>query len=686
MFSIFPGMNAIRREEVVTEYLNNIRTTTLETVINQTVTNHQKTYGHTKIIPESKRKTLIKQFNERWRKSSRCRNGFVSKNKKWLTSEIELHDKDNERNDADPPLVNVCDDEGLKNSGMDMGRPSTPFSESSESTKRRKTKHLREKHSTEELAYATQMKMRQEGMYASAKLCVQSTSSDTAADILRKVSETKETMFSPLEALNVIVSADLSKDGYSFIRQAHREKGCFMYPPYEQVLTEKKHCYPEGISVTEFEVHAPLQNVLDHTVKRLLKDHDSAIDLCFENGSVLGEEERVSLELITKYGIDGSGDQALYSMKYDQSEHSEVCETSIVSSFVCPVRLCLTGSNKVVWQNKAPSSPYFCRPIKLAFRKESSDHTREEISHLQEEIQNLIPTLTEKTKVHHKMLLTMVDGKVCQALTHTPSAASCYICKPKTNPSGMNNLNEIEGKGVEESALSYGLSPLHLLINSMECILHVAYRMKIKTWMVKGSDNKNIYNDEKTRIYRELKKHLGLNVDRPAQGSGNTNNGNTARRFFDNAETVAKVTGIDVRLIQRFSVILRTLNSGFEIDSNKYDIYAKETANLFVQLYEWYYMPMSVHKMLMHGKQIIDSLCISVGHASEEGLEATHKLLRSARNYHTCKQSRIRSNTDLIHWLYLISDPLLAGLRKKSTHKNDQLPTEVLSLLLSPQA
>lgn len=674
-------MNAIRREDIVTDYLNNITSTTLENVINQSVKNHQQTHRHSKDIPKNKKQRLIKDFNERWRKSHRTKNAFLSKNKKWLRTEIPLQNTNNEESDVEMPFVA---DDAPKN--CNLGRPISPFAECSDSSKRRKTRHVREENSSEELVYATQMKLRQEGKSAAAKLCAQSTSSpEKAADILSKVSETKECAFSPVEALNVVVTADLSKSSYVFLRQAHREKGCYMYPSYEQVLCEKKNCYPDGICVTEFEAKIPLQNVLDHTVKRLLKDHESAINICLEKGNIQCEEKKLTFELTTKYGIDGSGDQALYSMKYDQSEHSDICETSIVSSFICPVRLCLSGSNKVIWQNPAPSSPYYCRPVKLSFKKETADQTRKDISQLQEAIQHLVPTLTDKTEVHHKMLLTMVDGKVCQALTHTPSAASCYICKPRTNPSGMNNLKEIEEKDVEESALSYGLSPLHLLINSMECILHIGYRMKLKTWMVKGNENKKIYSDEKTRIYTELKKDLGLNVDRPAQGSGTTNNGNTARIFFANAEKVSKITGVDVQLIQRLSVVLRTLNSGFEIDSVRYDAYAKETANLFIQLYKWYFMPVSVHKMLMHGKQIIDNLCISVGHASEEGLEATHKLLRNARQYHTCKHSRIRTNSDLIHWLLLVSDPLLAGFRKKAPHKNDQLPTEVLTLLRSPE-
>lgn len=87
--------------------------------------------------------------------------------------------------------------------------------------------------------------------------------------------------------------------------------------------------------------------------------------------------------------------------------------------------------------------------------------------------------------------------------------------------------------------------------------------------------------------------------------------------FFADPKYAPKITGVDARLIQQLSVILGALNSGYGIDSAKYDEFAKQTANLYVHLYEWYYMPVSLHKMLMHGSQVIEALNISVGHASE---------------------------------------------------------------------
>lgn len=45
------------------------------------------------------------------------------------------------------------------------------------------------------------------------------------------------------------------------------------------------------------------------------------------------------------------------------------------------------------------------------------------------------------------------------------------------------------------------------------------------------------------------------------------------------------------------------MSSGFEIDINKFEVYAFETAKLYVKNYDWYKMPPAVHKVLIHGKK-----------------------------------------------------------------------------------
>lgn len=96
-------------------------------------------------------------------------------------------------------------------------------------------------------------------------------------------------------------------------------------------------------------------------------------------------------------------------------------------------------------------------------------------------------------------------------------------------------------------------------------------------------------------------------------GSGTTNDGNTARKFFQEPSKSAQITGVDENLITRFSCILTTISRGHKINHQKFEDYAKETARLFVHLYPWFYLPASVHKVLIHGGHIIRAALLPIG-------------------------------------------------------------------------
>ena len=72
-------------------------------------------------------------------------------------------------------------------------------------------------------------------------------------------------------------------------------------------------------------------------------------------------------------------------------------------------------------------------------------------------------------------------------------------------------------------------------------------------------------------------------------------------------------------------VILRTINCHFEIDLMKFENYASETAKLFIENYPWYYMPRSVHQVLVHGSRITSTMLLPIGSLSEEAQEARNK-------------------------------------------------------------
>ena len=152
--------------------------------------------------------------------------------------------------------------------------------------------------------------------------------------------------------------------------------------------------------------------------------------------------------------------------------------------------------------------------------------------------------------------------------------------------------------------------------------------------------------------------------------------------FFNNIEVVSEIRGLNKNLLYKLSIIVKTLNSGFEIDIENFERYCKQTADLFVLHYEWYFMPISMHKMLFHSSQIILKMPITIGASSEEALEACHKTIRYLRKYHTCKISKKRLNEDLFKWLLIISDPIIAKNTTTYHKKNSKnINKDVLSSL-----
>lgn len=60
----------------------------------------------------------------------------------------------------------------------------------------------------------------------------------------------------------------------------------------------------------------------------------------------------------------------------------------------------------------------------------------------------------------------------------------------------------------------------------------------------------------KAEIQLKFKTQLGLLVDRPkSDGSGSTNDGNTAGRFFRNVKASAEIINIDEKLLQNLVYI-----------------------------------------------------------------------------------------------------------------------------------
>lgn len=190
---------------------------------------------------------------------------------------------------------------------------------------------------------------------------------------------------------------------------------------------------------------------------------------------------------------------------------------------------------------------------------------------------------------------------------------------------------------------------------------------------------------KKEHIQNRFRKEVGLLIDMPKQKTGNTNDGNTARRFFGDPEITSDITGININLLKRFHTILSCIGCGFQINSEAFDHYVTETRVLYLSEYAWYNMPVSVHKILFHGKSIIVSAILPIGQLSEEAQESRNKDARNYRELFTTKKSRICSNLDLLHRLLISSDPFINSLRKTPRSKRRALTSEVIGLLSEPE-
>lgn len=124
------------------------------------------------------------------------------------------------------------------------------------------------------------------------------------------------------------------------------------------------------------------------------------------------------------------------------------------------------------------------------------------------------------------------------------------------------------------------------------------------------------------------------------------------------------------------------LTSGLKINAEKFDAFTIETANLFIDKYGWYRMPVSVHKILIHGSQAIAYSLLPIGMLSEEAQESCNKSYKRFREHHTRKNSRLHTTKDLIHMLLVSSDPVISTLRRKREIKKKELLPETVALLM----
>lgn len=492
----------------------------------------------------------------------------------------------------------------------------------------------------------------------------------------------KPTRLTPAEALVFLLENNFTKKQYLNMRDLNKSRNCNIYPGYEKVLEYKIQCRPEGLMVTQSKADVPLQSLLNHTAKRILSYQEEVLNRMVEVNEVT---------VILSYGFDGSTGQNSFKQIFI-GESAGGSDNSLFVTSVIPLKI-ITLDNAIIWINRTPQSVRFCRPLKIEFVKETREHILKEKHNLDQQILNLtnleyVFGNGRKMSVKYELIMTLIDGKVLNVLTGTKSSQSCPICG--ANPKQFLLIKNLNSSLYlpKYNTLKFGISPLHAWIRCFEFILNISYRLQLKKWQIRNAEEKIIMKKTKTEIQKQFWGKMGLHVHKPkSNGSGSTNDGNTARRAFSNPEEFANITNIDVDLIKHLRIILIAISCEYEINPEKLKDFCNATAEIYFKIYDWYPMSATVHKILVHSSQILQASVVPLGCAGENASEARNKLYKKDRIEHARKDSREHNLMDVFNRAMDSSDPILSSIcltNRASAQKRLPLPREVLYLLKIP--
>lgn len=479
----------------------------------------------------TKIQSFYKNFNK---KLVKCSNSFEAMMRDpWMRNKLEIV---------------VKRKEDLKRK---VGRPTKKFEDSAARTKRRKVQQLCAVIPRSQIESAAVRDIKKPVAKIVRKL-IHSTDSEFK-EHCDQVNRVDIIPLSSIEAVSLLIELNLGKHQYQTIQSLAKKRNANIFPPYNKLIEEKKNCYPDpaSIEVNERGASIKLQALLDHTSKRLLQS------LSEESISKLPSD----ILLLSKYGCDGASGQSRYKQSFKQADDTEdkteddEDDSKVFMCSMVPLRIMdEKDSNNIHWQNERCGSARYCRPIKYTFAGECKKRTVEEIDKIKKQIDGLNASVVsiggKCFHVRHQLFLTMIDGKTCLYLTDTDSSMTCIICK--ATPNDMNDIEKLSEKLVNESFYEFGLSPLHAKIRFMEFVLHLAYNMRFEKWTAaKKTGDDKLKAKTKDDIQEDFRKEMGLLVDIVKQGSGTTNDGNTARRFFKDPELTASITKVDVNIIRR---------------------------------------------------------------------------------------------------------------------------------------
>ena len=161
-------------------------------------------------------------------------------------------------------------------------------------------------------------------------------------------------------------------------------------------------------------------------------------------------------------------------------------------------------------------------------------------------------------------------------------------------------------------------------------------------------------------IKQKLYEALGVRVDQVIQGKGTTNTGNLARRCFEEPEKFANALELDETLVSNLALILRAYRCKKELNLKEMKKFSRDTYDLHYSLYSWAQMNPSMHKLLIHGCDIVRQFPMPIAFYAEDASESSHKIYRDTLKNHSRQSNRQYHIEDTFNRMIYLTDPIIS--------------------------
>ena len=487
-------------------------------------------------------------------------------------------------------------------------------------------------------------------------------------------------------------------------------------PTRNTIDTEKTKLHPK-ITSHEIKSFVHYKDLIEDTVKGLLT----------VSGYTVKPNEK--LTLAGKIGLDGSGNHRVrhqlvdYSKSLEENPHldPENHKNYLLMCF-CPLQLSSMendGTLQVIWKNNEPNSIAYTRPLTLIRTSENRDVIEKEFSELFSEImthkmQDISINSQIDIIVKINNTFSMVDGKLANYL-QGDSGAPCHYCG-QTVANINNIINIMKGfnitknyescqsiwADVEKGEIAWKnpkrqgqchkplieikfFAILHWKLRSFDFLLQLYYRLIANVYLWGEADKAKLalVKTAKQQAIDHLRRKIGILIDTPTTGGGNTNNGVTAERFLspDSREEICTLI-INTEDRENFEILLRDVNIMLTVTQGTHDnVDTDKLKQLGIDIMSlirtkfvdsngnaWVSINPSLHAMCAHSWELFQICSGPISQYSEQAQEHWNKFVSQYKSGPgaRARQHSVKVNlTDIFARMIIMTHPVVASKRRQ---------------------